>query len=89
MWLDEEWAPLEVHKALGAATGSAYAKARAAGVSDISDVLMALSNDLMSFDYRETFTSSFEVREWQSPAMYFSTMYYAPRVFCRDSACQA
>ena len=74
-WLDEEWTPLEVHAALGRATGDAYYRLRAgagAGAGsgdqrsggsgrDITDILLGLSTELMAFQFRETFTGPFEV----------------------------
>ena len=75
-WLDEEWTPLEVHAALGRATGDAYYRLRAgagAGAGavtgdqisgsgrDITDILLGLSTELMAFQLRETFTGPFEV----------------------------
>lgn len=61
LWLDEEWTPLEVHKDLGMAAAEAYGTARAMGQQDMSDVLLAMSSELLKFNYRETFTDAFEV----------------------------
>lgn len=61
MWLDEEWTPLEVHKELGQAAGDAYVKCRQHGDDDVSSLVLSISNELLSFNYRETFTNAFEV----------------------------
>lgn len=62
-WLDEEWTPLEVHRALATEAASAYAALRAAGERDVASILLSLSSQLLSFNYRETFTDAFEVRQ--------------------------
>lgn len=63
-WLDEEWIPLEVHQQLGEAAGAAYVKCRQAGEDEMTSLLMGLSNELLAFNYRETFVNAFEVRGW-------------------------
>ena len=70
-WLDEEWTPLDVHAALGRATGDAFCRLRAGACGqgggdggsgrDVSDVLLGLSAELSTFNFRETFTGPFEV----------------------------
>jgi hypothetical protein len=62
--LDEEWTPLEVHQQLGEAAGAAYVKCRKAGEDEMTSLLMGLSNELLAFNYRETFVNAFEVRGW-------------------------
>lgn len=61
-WLDEEWTPLEVHAQLGQAAGDAYVKCRQQGDDDMSSLVVGLASELLPFNYRETFTSAFEVR---------------------------
>lgn len=61
-WLDEEWAPLEVHQQLGQAAGAAYVTCRQRGDDDMSSLVLGLSNELLAFNYRETFVNAFEVR---------------------------
>jgi len=61
-WLDEEWTPLEVHQQLGQAAGSAYVTCRQQGDNDMSSLVLSLSNELLAFNYRETFVNAFEVR---------------------------
>ena len=61
LWLDEEWTPLDVHKHLGKAAGDASVKCRQQGDDDMSSLVLGLSNELLAFNYRETFTSAFEV----------------------------
>jgi hypothetical protein len=61
-WLDEEWTPLHVHQELGAAAGDAYVACRKAGDDDMSSLVLGLSNELLAFNYRETFVNAFEVR---------------------------
>lgn len=61
LWLDEEWTPLDVHKQLGKAAGDAYVKCRQQGDADMSSLVLGLSNELLAFNYRETFTDAFEV----------------------------
>lgn len=60
-WLDEEWTPLEVHQQLGQAAGSAYVTCRQQGDNDMSSLVLSLSNELLAFNYRETFVNAFEV----------------------------
>jgi hypothetical protein len=61
LWLDEEWTPLDVHKDLGQAAAEAYGNLRGSGETDMGDLLLGLSNELMTFNFRETFTGPFEV----------------------------
>eukprot|EP00878_Enallax_costatus_P007345 GHUV01007692.1.p1 GENE.GHUV01007692.1~~GHUV01007692.1.p1 ORF type:complete len:188 (+),score=26.95 GHUV01007692.1:216-779(+) len=61
LWLNEEWTPLEVHQQLGKAAGNAYVKCRQQGDDDMSSLVLGLSNELLAFNYRDTFTSAFEV----------------------------
>lgn len=60
-WLDEEWTPLEVHTELGKAAGAAYVTCRQQGDDDMSSLVLGLSNELLAFNYRETFVNAFEV----------------------------
>lgn len=65
-WLDEEWAPLPEHRALGQAVADAYIRQRSSGDQgtddDVASVLLGMGSDLMaSFDFGPTFTSGFEV----------------------------
>lgn len=61
-WLDEEWTPLEVHGRLGQAAAQAYGRLRQQqGLTELSDVLLGMSTELLAFDFNETFTGPFEV----------------------------
>lgn len=60
-WLDDEWTPLEVHQHLGKAAGDAYVRCRQQGDDDMSSLVLGLSNELLAFNYRETFVNAFEV----------------------------
>lgn len=60
-WLNDEWTELSVHTELGDAAAEAYAKSRLAGEDDVSNLVLDLSQALLSFNYRETFTNAFEV----------------------------
>lgn len=40
----------------------AYAKARTEGIDEIGEVLLSISSDLLSFNFRETFVNAFDVR---------------------------
>jgi hypothetical protein len=64
-WLDEEWTPLDVHQQLGEAAGAAYVTCRQQGDDDMSSLVLGLSNELLAFNYRETFVNAFEVRGGQ------------------------
>lgn len=64
-WLDEEWTPLDVHQQLGEAAGAAYVTCRQQGDDDMSSLVLGLSNELLAFNYRETFVNAFEVRRCQ------------------------
>lgn len=61
-WLDEEWTPLKVHQQLGQAAGAAYVTCRQQGDNDMSSLVLSLSNELLAFNYRDTFVNAFEVR---------------------------
>lgn len=61
LWLDEEWTKLDVHRQLGEATAEAYAKARLQGIHEIGEVLLSISSDLLSFNFKETFVNAFDV----------------------------
>jgi hypothetical protein len=67
-WLDEEWTPLDVHQQLGEAAGAAYVTCRQQGDDDMSSLVLGLSNELLAFNYRETFVNAFEVRGCQIAA---------------------
>eukprot|EP00879_Flechtneria_rotunda_P005190 GHRR01005472.1.p3 GENE.GHRR01005472.1~~GHRR01005472.1.p3 ORF type:complete len:128 (+),score=21.89 GHRR01005472.1:1543-1926(+) len=60
-WLDEEWAPLEAHQQLGQAAANAYRKCRKEGQEDMGSLVLGLASELLTFNYRETFTDAFEV----------------------------
>jgi hypothetical protein len=68
-WLDEEWTPLEVHTELGKAAGAAYVTCRQQGDDDMSSLVLGLSNELLAFNYRETFVNAFEVCWGQAAAV--------------------
>ena len=40
----------------------AYAKARVQGTNEIGSVLLSISSELLTFDFKETFVNAFEVR---------------------------
>lgn len=61
-WLDEEWTPLGVHAQLGEAAGAAYITCRLQGDDDMSSLVLGMANELLAFNYRETFVNGFEVR---------------------------
>lgn len=50
-----------MHQQLGKAAGDAYVKCRQEGTDDMSSLVLGLSSELLSFNYRETFTNAFEV----------------------------
>jgi hypothetical protein len=64
-WLDEEWAPLEVHGRLGEAAGEAYVTCRldeTQAVEDYGDLVLQLASTLDTFpDYKDTFVNNFDV----------------------------
>lgn len=60
-WLDEEWAPLAIHQEIGAATAAAYLRIREAGAKDMADLVLLLSNELLTFDFTETFVGAFDI----------------------------
>ncbi|DBA83890.1 TPA: hypothetical protein ACH3X1_006397 [Trebouxia sp. C0004] len=62
LWLNDEWIRLDVHQALGEATAQAYGKTRLQGSDEIGEVLLSISSDLLTFDFKETFVNAFDVR---------------------------
>lgn len=40
----------------------AYAKARSQGTNEIGSVLLSISSELLTFDFKETFVNAFDVR---------------------------
>lgn len=40
----------------------AYGKARSQGTNEIGSVLLSISSDLLTFDFKETFVNAFDVR---------------------------
>lgn len=60
-WLNEEFTPLDIHADVGVAAAKAYCKLRAQGESEAGTILLGLSSELLNFNFRETFTSAFEV----------------------------
>jgi hypothetical protein len=58
----QEWTPLDVHQDLGRAAGAAYVRCRQQGDDDMSSLVLGLSNELLAFNYRDTFVNAFEVR---------------------------
>ena len=52
---------MDIHTDVGAATAAAYIKCRNDGANDMADLVLALSNELLAFDFTETFTGAFDV----------------------------
>ncbi|KAL3138857.1 hypothetical protein ABBQ32_005687 [Trebouxia sp. C0010 RCD-2024] len=61
LWLDEEWTKLDVHRELGLATAQAYGQARSQGTDEIGSLLLSISSQLLTFDFKETFVNAFDV----------------------------
>lgn len=61
LWLNDEWTKLDVHRALGEATAQAYGKTRLEGSDEIGEVLLSISSELLTFDFKETFVNAFDV----------------------------
>lgn len=61
LWLNDEWTKLDVHQALGEATAQAYGKTRLQGSDEIGEVLLSISSELLTFDFKETFVNAFDV----------------------------
>lgn len=60
-WLDEEWTPLEVHKSLGKAAGVSYRAQRLTGKNEATDILLGMTTDLLSYDYRDAFVNGWDI----------------------------
>eukprot|EP01023_Acetabularia_acetabulum_P010657 TRINITY_DN1484_c0_g3_i1.p1 TRINITY_DN1484_c0_g3~~TRINITY_DN1484_c0_g3_i1.p1 ORF type:complete len:168 (+),score=27.70 TRINITY_DN1484_c0_g3_i1:12-515(+) len=60
-WLDDEWTPLEIHGDVGNAAAEAYAKLRDQGEDELNSVLLGMGQELLTFNYRDTFVSAFDV----------------------------
>lgn len=55
-WLEDEWrAPQleEVHRGIGNAAAAAYVRARAQGLNEVGDILLAVSTSLLDHDFNE------------------------------------
>lgn len=61
LWADEEWTELDVHAELAQRTAEAYAELRLEGENELGSLVLSLSDRLQNFEFRDTFTSNFEV----------------------------
>jgi len=59
--LDEEWCPLDVHADLGRKLAEAYRAIRSGGEDELGGIILALSGELLAFDFTESFVNAFEV----------------------------
>ncbi len=66
-WLDEEWTPLAVHAEVGEAAAKALIRMRLDGEVEMGSIVLGLGSELLSFNFRETFTGAFEVRAPMRP----------------------
>eukprot|EP01025_Chloroclados_australasicus_P040513 TRINITY_DN4233_c2_g1_i3.p6 TRINITY_DN4233_c2_g1~~TRINITY_DN4233_c2_g1_i3.p6 ORF type:complete len:172 (-),score=23.28 TRINITY_DN4233_c2_g1_i3:1151-1666(-) len=60
-WLDDEWTPLDIHAQVGEAASQAYGTMREQGEDEIASVLLGMGQQLLAFDYRDTFVNAFDV----------------------------
>lgn len=63
-WLDTEWRtsePVAVHATIGKRVGQIYGRQRMEGEDDLSGVLLAIGQELESFDMSETFVGAFNI----------------------------
>lgn len=60
-WLNEEWAVLDCHEAIGEAAAEIYVQQRMNGEDDLGSIVLTLGGELLSTDFSESFIGPFEV----------------------------
>ena len=61
LWLDDEWSIQEPHAALGLQAAEKCVAMRLEGCEEMGSLVMGIAQDLLSFDFSDTFVNSFEV----------------------------
>ena len=61
LWLDEEWMYQEPHAALGRQAAAKITDERINGCNDVTQLVMSVASDLLTFDFYDTFVNGFEV----------------------------
>lgn len=61
LWLDDEWSIQEPHAALGLQAAEKCVAMRLDGCEEMGSLVMGIAQDLLSFDFSDTFVNSFEV----------------------------
>ncbi|KAK3249760.1 hypothetical protein CYMTET_40826 [Cymbomonas tetramitiformis] len=60
-WLNEEWAVLDCHEAIGEAAAEVYVQQRLDGEDDLGSIVLNLGGELLGTDFSESFIGPFEV----------------------------
>ena len=61
LWLDDEWSVQQPHTALGLQAANKCVAMRLKGCEEMGSLVMGVQQDLLSFDFSDTFVNSFEV----------------------------
>ena len=61
LWLDDEWSIQEPHRDLGMRAAEKCTEMRLEGCEEMGSLVMGIAQDLLSFDFSDTFVNSFEV----------------------------
>ena len=61
LWLDDEWSLQEPHAALGLAAATKCTEMRLDGCEEMGTLVMGVAQELISFDFSDTFVNAFEV----------------------------
>lgn len=70
-WLDSEYIPQEIHTSLGLEVARVYRSCRAAGMSDMSDILIGMGTALEGFDMKDAFVNAWDVANKVSDLLFF------------------
>ncbi len=61
LWLDDEWSVQTPHSDLAKQAAEKCVAMRLAGCEEMGSLVMGIAQDLLSFDFSDTFVNSFEV----------------------------
>jgi hypothetical protein len=61
LWLDDEWSLQEPHAELGLQAARKVTAMRLEGCEEMGAIIMGVTQDLLTFDFSDTFVNAFEV----------------------------